>query len=88
MKKIDFETEMENLGVQELTPELDEKINAMIEEADKEFLDSRVNMRWPQKQLEIAKKAASLVGIPYQIYIRDSVFRRAMEDINKYSKML
>lgn len=88
MKKINFETEMEDLGVQELTPELDEKINVMIEEADKEFLDSRVNMRWPQKQLEIAKKAASLVGIPYQIYIRDSVFRRAMEDLDKYSKMV
>ena len=85
-KKIDFATEMEDLGIQELSPELDEKINLMIEQADKEFLESRVNMRWPQKQLDIAKKAASLVGIPYQIYIRDRIFRCAMEDISNFSK--
>ena len=40
--EIDFENEMEDLGVQELTPELDEKINLMIEQADKEILEATV----------------------------------------------
>lgn len=85
--KIDFEKEMEYLGVQELTPELDLEINSMIEKADKEVLDARVNMRWPKMQLNLAKKAAELVGIPYQIYIRDRIFRCAMEDIEQYNKI-
>lgn len=86
--EIDFENEMEDLGVQELTPELDEKINLMIEQADKEILEARVNIRWQKQQLDLVKKAASLIGIPYQIYIKDIVFRKSIEDINNFSKVV
>ena len=86
-EKIDFENEMEDLGIQELTPELDNKINAMIEQADKEFEEARVNIRWQKQQLDLVKKAASLIGIPYQIYIKDIVFRKSVEDIKTFSKI-
>ena len=86
--EIDFENEMEDLGVQELTPELEEKINLMIEQADKEILEARVNIRWQKQQLDLVKKAASLIGIPYQIYIKDIVFRKSIEDINNFSKVV
>lgn len=86
--EIDFENEMEDLGVQELTHELDEKINLMIEQADKEILEARVNIRWQKQQLDLVKKAASLIGIPYQIYIKDIVFRKSIEDINNFSKVV
>lgn len=86
-KKIDFENEMEDLGVQKLTPELDEQINAMIEQADREFEEARVNIRWQKQQLDLVKRAASIIGIPYQIYIKDIVFRKSVEDINNFSKI-
>lgn len=88
MGKIDFENEMEDLGVQELTPELDQKINEMIELADKEVSEARVNIRWQKEQLDLVKKAAALIGIPYQIYIKDIVFRKSVEDIKNFSKMI
>jgi predicted DNA binding CopG/RHH family protein len=87
--KIDFKvSEIEYLGKQELSYEEDAKINKMIEQADKEIEETRINIRWQKAQLELIKKAAGLIGIPYQIYIRDIVFRKSVEDIEKFSKVL
>ncbi len=87
--QFDFdESEIEDLGVETLTPELDEKINKMIDEAEEDLKESRVNIRWQKAQLELIKQAAGMIGIPYQIYIRDIVFRKSVEDIEKFSKVL
>jgi predicted DNA binding CopG/RHH family protein len=87
--QLDFdESEIEDLGVETLTPELDKKINRMTAEAEEDLKESRVNIRWQKAQLELIKKAAGMIGIPYQIYIRDIVFRKSVEDIEKFSKIL
>ena len=87
-KEIDFDKDIEYLGDVELPEELDKKFTAMIEQADKEISESRVTMRWQKEQLDLVKKAASLVGVPYQIYIREMTFRKSLEDINEISKTL
>jgi predicted DNA binding CopG/RHH family protein len=88
-KNLDFDiSEIEYLGREELTPEIDAKVNKMIEQADKELEETRINIRWQKAQLGLIKKAAAMIGIPYQIYIRDIVFRKSIEDIEKFSKVL
>jgi predicted DNA binding CopG/RHH family protein len=88
MKKRINLNDIEDLGDVELPEELDKKITAMIEQADKEIFESRVTMRWHKEQLDVVKKAAYLLGIPYQIYIRDVVFRKSLDDINQISEKM
>ena len=58
------------LGDFEMEGEEAERINKMIEDADKEIEESRVYFRFGKKQLDVVKKAAALIGIPYQTYIK------------------
>jgi predicted DNA binding CopG/RHH family protein len=36
----------------------------------------------------VVKKAAEVIGIPYQVYIKDSLVRHAVEDIERNEKYL
>jgi predicted DNA binding CopG/RHH family protein len=83
------ESEIEDLGIESIPPEVDEKVKRMIAEAEEDLIEeARVNIRWQKAQLVLIKKAAAMIGIPYQIYIRDIVFRKSVEDIEKFSKIL
>jgi predicted DNA binding CopG/RHH family protein len=84
-----------NLGkgeIIQLSPEENAKIEEMTEQAEKDIKELkeglRVNFRWDKEHLAVVKKAAELIGVPYQIYIKDSLFRRAIEDIEKIEKHL
>ncbi|MDB5099074.1 MAG: hypothetical protein JWM80_3495 [Cyanobacteria bacterium RYN_339] len=35
-------------------------------------------------KLEIVKRAAAVMGVPYQTYIKQVLFQRAVEDITRY----
>lgn len=55
-------------------------------DVEEEILDRRNNeerttIRWPREQLERVRQAAAAYGMPYQNYIRDAAFRRALEDL-------
>jgi hypothetical protein len=63
-----------------LRAQLDAKIRAMIEIADREIEEARVNFRWGGEQLASVKRAA-ILGVPYQTYIKQGVFRQAVADI-------
>lgn len=65
----------------ELGPDLDQKTRAMTEVADRDLEEVRVNFRWRQAQLDVVKRAAELLGVPYQTYIKQVVFRQALADI-------
>ena len=50
-------------------------------EADLPDLEVRVNFRWTKRPLDLVKEAASIMGIPYQGYLKLVVVREALADI-------
>lgn len=43
--------------------------------------EARVNMRWSKAQLALIRRAAALVGVPYQSYVKQVALERAMQDL-------
>lgn len=68
-------------GPVELPEEQHEKVVRQIEIADNEC---RVNFRWGTSQLEIVKQVADLMGVSYQQYIKQVLYRQAHEDLQRY----
>lgn len=69
------------LGKTELTPEIDTQVEQHIETAEKELQEIRVNFRWGKEQLSTVKEAAHAMGVPYQTYIKQIVFRQSLQDL-------
>ena len=57
------------------------KVKKMIAEADEEFEETRVNFRWGRHQLDQVKQAAKLMGVPYQTYLKQVVYRQSLIDL-------
>jgi predicted DNA binding CopG/RHH family protein len=72
------EIEIEDLGDFELDPEIDAKVDRMTEEADAEIEATRVNFRWGKEQLDVVKRAARSMGVPYQTLIKFVVYKQAL----------
>ena len=70
-------------GTIELSQEMDALINKKIAQAEKDIEQMKMQIRWGVKQIDIVKQAASLMGIPYQTYVKHVVYRQAIEDIEK-----
>lgn len=79
MKKEKYE--IEDLGTVELDEETEAKVNRMIAQADEEDAQARVNFRWSKEALEVVKHAAKIMGIPYQTFIKQTVFEHALSII-------
>jgi predicted DNA binding CopG/RHH family protein len=71
----------EELGDIELSQEQDELINKFIAQSEKDIEEARVNFRWGSEQLELVKKVAKLMGVPYQTYIKQVVYRQCLQDL-------
>lgn len=71
----------EELGEFEMPPDLAEKAKAMIAQADEEDEQARVNFRWSKEALEVVRQAAKLMGIPYQTFIKQTVFEHSLSII-------
>jgi predicted DNA binding CopG/RHH family protein len=71
----------EELGDIELPAEVVDRVEAAVGQADRELTEARVNFRWGLPQVEVIKRAADLAGVPYQTYIKQVVFRQAVEDL-------
>ncbi len=78
--------EIEDESDFELTPEQAADFEKRIEEADKELDECRVNFRWQKDCLELVKQAASMIGVPYQTYIKQVLYKQAHEDCKKYAR--
>jgi predicted DNA binding CopG/RHH family protein len=72
----------------ELSPELDAKVRAMTAQADREIEETRVNFRWGKGQVAAVKRAAALLGVPYQTYIKQVVITQAVRDIRDAEPIL
>lgn len=77
MPKEDYE--IEDLGTIELPEEEDKRITDMIEQADREIEETRVSFRWGKEQLALVREAAEKMGVPYQTFIKMSVYQHALD---------
>lgn len=78
--------EIEDLGDVTYGAEFDAKVDAMTAQAEADVAarksgEVHVHFRWDAAHLDFVKKAAELQGIPYQVYIKDCVFRQALRDV-------
>jgi len=67
-----------DLGTVEFSEKEDKRITKMIEQAEKELEETRVSFRWGKDQLEIIKRAADLMGIPYQTFLKLAAYEHAL----------
>lgn len=75
--------DIEDLGDVELSSELHHKVEEMTAAADLELAETRVNFRWQKEPLSIIKRVAHAMGVPYQTYMKQVLYRQALEDLNK-----
>jgi predicted DNA binding CopG/RHH family protein len=75
-------------GTIELSEEMDILINRKIAQAEKDIDQMKMQIRWGVKQIDVVKRAASIMGIPYQTYVKHVVYRQAIEDIEKSDKVV
>jgi predicted DNA binding CopG/RHH family protein len=69
------------LGVVEEDEETSELVSRMEREADAEIASRTVTLRWGKRQIDTVKRAAALMGVPYQTYLKLVVYRQAVADI-------
>jgi predicted DNA binding CopG/RHH family protein len=50
-------------------------------ETDLEAAPIHTTIRWSREQLAVIRCAAERYGMPYQTYVKDAAFRRAVEDL-------
>ncbi|MBT9547383.1 MAG: hypothetical protein IV090_18465 [Candidatus Sericytochromatia bacterium] len=79
----------EVLEPEEFSPEQMVAIEAQIAqaEADLQTDEVRINFRWQKNQLDLIKRAADQIGIPYQTYMKDVLFRQAVEDVKAFQSL-
>jgi predicted DNA binding CopG/RHH family protein len=64
-----------------LSAEIDAKVSKLTALADSEIEQTRVNFRWQKEPLNLIKKVAESMGVPYQTYIKQVLYRQALNDI-------
>lgn len=47
--------------------------------------ECRVNFRWGSAQLDIVKQVAEKMGVSYQQYIKQVLYRQAYEDLQRFN---
>jgi predicted DNA binding CopG/RHH family protein len=75
--------EIEDLGDLELAPDMDAKVQKLTAAADEELEATRVNFRWQREPLKLIKAVAAAMGIPYQTYMKQVLYRQALDDLGK-----
>ena len=69
------------------------EVLGLLEEGEREEREQHadeisVNIRWGRDQVNIIKKAAAAIDVPYQLYIKQVVIRQAMLDIKETKQAL
>ncbi len=80
-KRGDFE--IEELDDIELPTDLDDKISKITLDAEADIDSTRVNFRWQKAPLNLIKSVAKEMGIPYQTYIKQVLYRQALSDLDR-----
>ena len=68
--------------------DVSEMVTRMEEEADREIAAGTVTLRWGREQVDLVKRAAAILGVPYQTYLKQVVFRQALADIAQAEAVL
>lgn len=76
----------ERLEPIELSAEDSADFERQIAEADKELEEARVNFRWGKAQVELVKQVAKLIGVPYQTYIKETLYRSCLNDLKTFKE--
>jgi len=71
----------EDLGEIVLPTAVSARVDEAVAQAEHDIEEARVNFRWGLAQVALIKRAADLAGVPYQTYIKQVVFRQAIEDL-------
>ncbi|GMU41750.1 MAG: hypothetical protein AMXMBFR23_26160 [Chloroflexota bacterium] len=69
-------------------PDVSDMVSRMEAEADAEIAASTVTLRWGKAQVDVVKRAAAILGVPYQTYLKQVVFKQALEDIARAEGVL
>lgn len=75
-------TKMVSAGSVELPVDKHEEVERQIALTDEEC---RVNFRWGTAQLDIVKQVAAKMGVSYQQYIKQVLYRQAYADLQRFS---
>ena len=78
----------EELDDEELSEEQTELIEKMTQQADNDIEEMQISFKLANQQLSIIKRAAGLLGIPYQTYIKESAVRQSVADIETLSHII
>lgn len=62
-------------------PEVAALVTRLEAAADRELAAGTVTLRWGREQIAVVKRAAALIGVPYQTYLKQVVFKQAVADI-------
>ena len=68
--------------------EVSELVSRLEAEADREVAAGAVTLRWGKEQIAVVKRAAAILGVPYQTYLKQVVFRQALADIQQAGAVL
>ncbi len=63
-------------------------VTQLEQEAEAEVAAGTVTLRWGREQIDVVKRAAAILGVPYQTYLKQVVFRQAMADIEQAEAIL
>lgn len=75
-------------GTVELPEDIDLIATKKIEQAEDELKEFRLQIRWNAKQVNVIKRAASIMGVPYQTYIKQVLMTHALDDLDKSNRVL
>ena len=88
-KKSDRPIDMRTVADQvEEDPEVSALVTRLEAEADREIAAGSVTLRWGREQIAVVKRAAAPMGVPYQTYLKQVVFRQALADIEHAEAVL
>ena len=84
-KSIDMKVVAERV---EEDADVSEMVTRLEEEADREIAAGVVTLRWGKEQIAVVKRAAAILGVPYQTYLKQVVFKQALADIERGEAVL
>lgn len=68
--------------------DVSDMVTRLEEEADRDIAAGTVTLRWGKDQIAVVKRAAAIMGIPYQTYLKQVVFKQALADIQHAEAVL
>src|SRR5436190_19370943 len=69
-------------------PDVSELVTRLEADADRDVAAGTVTLRWGKEQIAVVKRAAALVGVPYQTYMKHVVFKQVIADIEHAEAVL